>query len=191
MRLTCPSCSAQFELDAAVQMDAARGALMRALAMPAPLAGLLAQYLGLFRPKQRVLAMDRADRLMAELLPMLQDETVARNGNVRRAPLAVWADALDQMIDLRNGGKLTLPLKTHGYLLEIVYSAADKLEATAERETEQARQRGEHRTVGAARIDKLQQLSRIRSDFELQLIERGESIRRLKEIGYGEEALNG
>jgi hypothetical protein len=190
MRIACPSCSAQFELDAAIQADAARGALMRALAMPAPLAGALALYLGMFRPKGRVLAMDRADRLMGELLPMLQDETVTRNGNSRRAPLNLWSDAIDQMVDLRNTGKLTLPLKSHGYLLEIVFAAADKLDAKAERETEQQRRTGEHRVAGADRLQKLDQLSRIRADFNLQLIEKGEAIRRLRELGYGEEALN-
>lgn len=191
MRISCIACGARFSLDAAIQMEAARGALIRALAMPAPLAGLLAQYLGLFRPKSRVLAMDRADKLMAELLPMLEAESVTRNGVTRAAPVAVWAQALDQMIDLRNAQKLTLPLKTHGYLLEIVFAAADKLDAQAERETEQQRRSGEHRAAGDDRIARLQKLSRIRSDFELQLVDRGESIRRLKEIGYGEEALNG
>lgn len=190
MRITCPSCNAQYSLEAALQMDAARSALMRALAMPAPLAGLLAQYLGLFRSKGRVLAFDRADRLMAELLPMLKAETVNRNGNNRRAPIAVWQSALEEMIALRDANKLRLPLKSHGYLLEIVFAAADKLEATAERETEQQRQRGEHRTADTTRIDKLTALSRIRADFELHLIERDEAIRRLHELGYPEAALN-
>lgn len=190
MRITCPSCNAQYSLEAALQMDAARSALMRALAMPAPLAGLLAQYLGLFRPKGRVLAFDRADRLMAELLPMLAAESITRNGSTRRAPIAVWQSALEEMIALRDANKLRLPLKSHGYLLEIVFAAADKLEAIAERETEQQRQRGEHRAADTTRIDKLAALSRIRADFEMHLIETGEAIRRLHELGYPEAALN-
>lgn len=192
MRITCPACAAQFSLDAAIQVDSARGALMRALAMPAPLGALLAQYLGLFRPKMRALSMDRADKLLGELLSMIEAESVTRNGVTRPATVAVWAQALESMIDLRNQAKLTLPLKTHGYLLEVVFAAADKLDAKAERETEQARQRGEHRNPEASqRFDRALQLSRIRGDFSMQLIERGEAIRRLKEIGYGEDALNG
>jgi len=191
MRVTCPSCAAQYSLESALQMDAARSALLRALKMPAPLAGLLAQYLGLFRAKGRVLAFDRADRLMAELLPMLDAAQVQRNGATRAAPLPVWQAALEEMMELRAADKLRLPLKSHGYLLEIVFAAADKVDAQVERATEQQRRSGEHRAAGDDRIERLQKLSRIRSDFELQLVDRGESIRRLHEIGYGEEALNG
>lgn len=191
MRITCPACAAQFSLDAAIQMDAARGALMRALAMPAPVGALLAQYLGLFRPKMRALSMDRADRLLAELLPMIEAEAVTRNGVTRPAPVPVWAQALDSMIDLRNAGKLTLPLKTHGYLLEVVFAAADKLDAKAERETEQARQRGEHRSQTRDHTERLAKLSQVRGDLGLQLIDRAEAVRRLAAIGYPEEALNG
>lgn len=191
MRITCPGCGTQFGLDTAIQMDAARSALLRALKMPAPIAGLIAQYLGLFRAKHRVLAFDRAERLMDELLPMLDAGTVTRNGATRPAPIAVWRAALEEMIELRNADKLRLPLKSHGYLLEIVFGLADKADAAAERATEQQRRKGEHRAAGADRVDRLQKLSRIRSDFELHLVNREESIRRLKEIGYGEEALNG
>jgi len=191
MRITCPSCAAQFSLESALQMDSARSALLRALHMPAPLAGLLAQYLGLFRAKGRVLAFDRADRLMAELLPMLESQSVLRNGVTRLAPLSVWQAALEEIIELRAADKLRLPLKSHGYLLEIVFAAADKLDAQAERATEQQRRSGEHRAAGADRLQRLEKLSRIRADLGLHLIERDEAVRRAKEIGYGEDALNG
>lgn len=190
MRITCPSCNAQYSLETALGMDAARSALMRALAMPAPLAGLWAQYLGLFRSAGRVLAFDRADRLMAELLPMLQQGSVLRNGVTRLAPIEVWQAALEEMLELRAADKLRLPLKSHGYLLEIVFAAADKIEARAERETEQKRQRGEHRDAGAERLARIDKLTKVRGDFSMQLIDRTEAVKRLAELGYAEEALN-
>lgn len=190
MRISCPSCGAQYSLDTAIQMDAAREALMRALQMPAPLARLWAQYLGLFRSGSRVLAFDRAERLMAELLPMLDSQTVTRNGLTRPAPLAIWQAALEQMVDLRNADKLKLPLKSHGYLLEIVFGEADRADARTERQQEVARRRGEHRKESAAGLDRLQRLSQVRGDFALSLIERAEAVRRLAELGYSEEALD-
>ena len=190
MRVICPSCCASFSLDVALQMDASRSALLRALAMPAPLANLWAQYLGMFRSKARALAHDRADRLMAELLPMLDSGTVTRNGNVRNATLDHWRQALEQMVELRGADKLQLPLKSHGYLLEVVYAAADRAAAQAERQVEDTRRRGDHRRTTDTNLERLDKLSRIRGDFETGLIDREKAEAQLREIGYGPEALN-
>lgn len=191
MRITCPACFAQYSLDAALQGDAGREALMRAMHLPAPLARLWAQYLAMFRSPNRALAMDRAEKLMAELVPMLDDQVVRRNGLTRPAPLAVWQAALEQLVDLRNTDKLRLPLKTHGYLLEIVFGAADKLDAKAERAVEADRKRGDHRKQTEILMERREKLARIRGDLGLHLIDRDEAIRRAAAIGYPEEALNG
>jgi hypothetical protein len=190
MRVTCPSCCATFSLDVALQMDASRSALMRALQMPAPLAALWAQYLGMFRSANRALAHDRAERLMAELVPMLDAGEVVRNGNRRQAPLDVWRAALEQMVELRNADKLQLPLKTHGYLLEIVFAAAERGAAKAERQVEETRKRGDHRRITDSNLERLDRLSRIRGDYETHLIDEATAITRLNDIGYGPEALN-
>lgn len=190
MRVTCPSCCASFSLDVAIQMDASRSALLQALHMPAPLAGLWAQYLGMFRSKSRALAHDRAERLMRELVPMLDSQTVTRNGLTRPASLDVWRAALEQMVELRNADKLTLPLKTHGYLLEIVFGAADRQEAKAERQVEETRKRGEHRQHSDAQLERNHRLNQIRSDHRLGLFNREEAIAQLREIGYPEKALD-
>lgn len=190
MRVTCPSCCATFSLDVALQMDASRAALMRALQMPAPLAALWAQYLGMFRSANRALAHDRAERLMAELLPMLDAGEVVRNGNRRQAPIEIWRTALEQMVELRNADKLQLPLKTHGYLLEIVFAAAERGAAKAERQVEETRKRGDHRRTTDSNLERLDRLSRIRGDFETGLIDEETAIDRLSAIGYGPEALN-
>jgi hypothetical protein len=189
MRITCPGCGAQYSLEAALQADAGREALMRALQMPAPLARLWAQYLAMFRSKSRALAMDRAERLMAELLPSLDEQMVRRNGVTRPAPLAVWEAALREMVELRNAGKLTLPLKSHGYLLEIVFSAADKIDAKAEREREDERKRGDHRKASSQSMERRVALSRIRGDLELGMIERADAVELVRQLGYPEDAL--
>lgn len=190
MRVTCPSCCAMFSLDVALQMDASRVALLRALHMPAPLAGLWAQYLGLFRAKGRALAHDRADKIMAELLPMLDAGTVVRNGNTRPASIDVWRAALEQMVELRNADKLQLPLKSHGYLLEIVFAAADRGAAKAEQAVEVTRQRGQHRDNASDRLARLDKLSIIRGDLKNGLIDRTTAELRLCDLGFAPEALD-
>lgn len=189
MRVTCPNCCAAFSLEVALQMDAGRAALLRALHMPAPLAGLWANYLGMFRPRARALAFERAEKLMAELLPMLDQGVVIRNGNTRPAPLELWRDALQQMVELRDAEKLQLPLKSHGYLLEIVFAAAERSAAQAERAQEETRRRGDHRRATDTNLDRLDRLARIRGDFELGLLAREAAEEKLRAIGYGPEAL--
>lgn len=173
MQIKCPSCHAQFPLEAAVTFDAARSALNTALHMPAPLAGLLAQYLGLFRSAGRALSFDRADKLMAELLPMLRDQEVIRGGLSRRCTVATWQQALERILEHRAVGKLELPLKTHGYLLEIAFGLADKAEAEAERRNEETRRHGQQRREPAPAQEHTNQheaIQRIRADARLGLI---------------------
>lgn len=186
MQIKCPSCHAQFPLEAAVTFDAARSALNTALHMPAPLAGLLAQYLGLFRSAGRALSFDRADKLMAELLPLLRDQTVIRNGLSRICPTATWQQAIERILEHRATGKLELPLKTHGYLLEIAFGLADKAEAEAERRKEETRRHGQHRrepTPAQEHIDRHEAIQRIRTDEQLGLITHEEAERRIAAFG--------
>lgn len=118
MKLSCAACGATFSLDALLGNEGAREAVMAALAIPAPLGKLLVQYLGLFRPAQRQLSFDRVANLLNELLPLIADAKIERSGRIWSAPQDYWAMALNEMIAKRDG--LTLPLKSHGYLLAII-----------------------------------------------------------------------
>ncbi len=191
MQVKCPACNAAFSLEAALAIDAGRSALMTALHMPAPLALLFAQYLALFRAPSRALAFDRADKLMAELLPMLTNGTVTRDTLTRPAPLPLWQQGLERMLELRNTNKLQLPLKSHGYLLEIVAGLAENHSAATERLVEADRRVGRHREQGASNVARIETLSRVRGDFELGLIERDIAEERLRAAGINPEALNG
>lgn len=192
MQVKCPACHASFSLEAALAIDAGRSAMMQALAMPAPLARLLAAYLGMFRSAARAINFDRVEKLLVELHPMLDRQQVTRNGSTRAAPLAVWQAGFERMVELRDAGKLDLPLKTHGYLLEIVFSLADKVEAKAERNVEQQRQRGEHRNAPVkAEVERAWQISHIRADLGLGLITREQAVEKLAAAGIKPEALNG
>lgn len=141
MRLTCPNCYETLSLAALIEHDAARDAIKLALEFPAPLGKQLIQYASLFKPAQRALSMDRFSSLLNELLPMIQAAQIERNGRAWPAPQTYWQQAFESMWLTRD--KLTLPLKSHGYLLEIISGFANKAEGQQERKSEQGRKYGE------------------------------------------------
>lgn len=120
MRTRCPSCGATLSLDALIAHDAAREALAAAFKLSGLLGSALVRYLALFRPESRELTMDRVARLVGELLPDLQAQRISRNGQVCDAPLEAWVWAIEQALGARDAGRLTLPLKSHGWLYEVI-----------------------------------------------------------------------
>lgn len=137
MKTACPACGATFSLDAVVGHDGARALVAELAAVSGPLAGALLRYLGLFRPQQRSLSWDRAARLLAELAPMITAARVERRGRVYAAPREAWISAIEHMLDHRD--RLTLPLKSHGYLIEVLIGAIEQQEARAEARQEDRR----------------------------------------------------
>ena len=135
MRTRCPSCGATLSLDALIAHDAAREALAAAFKLSGQLGSALVRYLALFRPESRELTMDRVARLVGELLPDLQAQRISRNGQVCDAPLEAWVWAIEQALAARDAGRLTLPLKSHGWLYEVISNwrpQAGQLVATGE-----------------------------------------------------------
>lgn len=120
MKVKCPACGAVASLDALIGHDGAREAVVMALQMPAPMAKLLIQYVGLFRPAERELSFDRLAKLLGELLPDVSAQRIERGGQVFDAPLASWVDAIGQVLAARDTGRLKTPLKSHGYLYEVL-----------------------------------------------------------------------
>jgi hypothetical protein len=148
MKTSCPACGATASLDVLLGNEGAREAVMAALAMPAPIGKLLVQYLGLFRPASRNLSFDRVATLLNELLPLIAEARIERNGRLWSAPQDYWRMALEEMLAKRDS--LTLPLKSHGYLLTIIAGYSSKAEAAQEQQTEA--RRGGHTPVGGGRL---------------------------------------
>ena len=139
MRLSCPACGAEMTLDVLLAHDDARRAIVAAMEISAPLAKRLVAYLGLFRPAQRQLTMDRVAGLLDELLPMLRAQKVKRGQQEYSTVLDTWKQALDTVLAHRDAGTLKLPLKSHGYLLAIVAAMCERFEAGEEERREAAR----------------------------------------------------
>jgi hypothetical protein len=126
-------------LDVLIAHDAAREAVRVALQLPAPLAKLLLQYLALFRPGKRQLSWARVGAILGELREPIATAQLQRNGRSWPAPVEYWRAALEQMVQLRDQEKLRLPLKSNGYLFEVIVGMSDKVEAAAEAKREAAR----------------------------------------------------
>lgn len=142
MKCCCPECGhvagmAQFASEAD-----ARECMRLAMEMPRPLADALMRYLQLFRPPQRALSWSRALRLMQPLHADITRGCITRRGRDWVAPQAAWQNALQTTVNRRD--ELTLPLRDHSYLYEIISRDANKGEAQAEQRVEdQRRKRGD------------------------------------------------
>lgn len=137
MKLVCPSCGFFAAPDAFLAESEAQRALLLAFKLPPQLAAPMQQYLRLFRPAQRALTARRIETLLGELLPMIEACRIERRGRIWPAPVEAWRTALDEMVVKRD--RLTLPLKSHGYLLEIIVGHADRAEGAVEAKREEAR----------------------------------------------------
>lgn len=125
MKVRLPPGGGVMSLDAlveqAVSHEGARTALLTALAL-SPVGELLIRYLGLHRPAQRELSFDRVSTILGELLPEITAQRFERDGVAYAAPAECWQWGLMQLLDMRDAGKLKLPLKGHGLLREIMTS---------------------------------------------------------------------
>lgn len=137
MKVTCPACGSQYDLDAAVSDADARRFMDLVAGMHPQVARPLIQYLGLFRPRKTGMRWSRMLSLARELEPMIREARIVRNGTSYVVPLDAWAHALEYLAGRPSG--LNLPLKTHGYLLEILAGHAEKMASKEEAQREQRR----------------------------------------------------
>lgn len=145
----CPACRNPLTAEVVFANDAVRQCillLMQAHPSASQLLRPLLSYIGLFAPAKQAIRYERMATLLEQLVPMIQSAEVQRNGRTWPAPLDYWRLALEEVVQRGHGRALTLPLKSHGYLLEVVSQIASKDEASKEARLEQ--QRGGHSGVG-------------------------------------------
>ena len=120
MNIKCPNCGAVHSLDSLIN-DADASAVLRAvLEMDVEMGKAAIRYVGLFRPAKSQLSWSRTAKLLNELLPMMKAQTAVRDGVSSPAPAEAWLHGFNETVNARDQGRLKLPLKSHGYLLEIV-----------------------------------------------------------------------
>ena len=120
MNIKCPNCGAMHSLDSLINDADASSVLRAVLEMDAELGKAAIRYVGLFRPAKSQLSWSRTAKLLNELLPMMKAQTAVRDGVSSPAPAEAWLHGFNETVNARDQGRLKLPLKSHGYLLEIV-----------------------------------------------------------------------
>lgn len=150
--LSCPTCGSELDLAVLFAHEQDQRALARLASVSIPLGARVLQYLALFTPPKQRLTAAKKIKLILQLLPDLERQAITHKGRDWEAPLAAWAQAIDQMLAARDAQRLELPMKGHGYLFAILAGMADKHEASAEQQREQQLRTGPRpaHTHGAA-----------------------------------------
>lgn len=102
--------------------DEASQAFVSVLNLTGELAKPLIRYLGLFRSENRDLSFSRTAKLINEIAPDIVAGQIQRNRQTFQAPKKAWIWAINVMLERREQGLLQLPLKSHGYLYEVISS---------------------------------------------------------------------
>ena len=144
--LSCPTCGSELDLAVLFAHEQDQRALARLASVSIPLGARVLQYLALFTPPKQRLTSAKKIKLILQLLPDLERQAITHKGRDWEAPLAAWAQAIDQMLAARDAQRLELPMKGHGYLFAILAGMADKHEASAEQQREQQLRTG-HRAA--------------------------------------------
>lgn len=145
MKLRCFACGAMGSAEAFTNDSIARELLAVATNLPHPLPPIILNYLAMFRPEKTMLTWPKALRLTKDLAALVATGTVqVEKKAARPCPPRLWAQAIEQVIERRD--RLSLPLKNHNYLKQIVYDLADRQDARNEAGYHQAAAAGNHRT---------------------------------------------
>lgn len=132
MHIKCPACGSVNSLDSLLAAEDGAADVVQLAGEMEPAAWRLAvQYLGLFRPRKSKLSWARTSTILGEVAGMIKSAQFERGGQIFSAPLPYWLHGMERVLAQRDG--LTLPLKTHGYLLEIMMSLDAKTVGLAEK----------------------------------------------------------
>ena len=120
MKTRCPCCGAENSLDALIAHEGARQVVWAAAQVGGEVGKLAVQYIALFRPAKTALTFERMAKLLGELLPDMERGAISRNSLEYPAPPEAWIYGFRELLARRNAGSLKLPLKSHGYLYEVI-----------------------------------------------------------------------
>jgi hypothetical protein len=128
MIIVCPNCGGSASLEAWLNDRDWRDLVALIPRVPAQLQVRAISYLGLFRSGSRSLKPAKACKVLIGLLDLVEPGTVHWDrGETRPAPLELWAQALDAVIDRR-----PTALSNHNYLKHTAWEMAGPLAAKAE-----------------------------------------------------------
>jgi len=129
----CPQCGYLFSLSEGRRDADWRAYVALWATLPEPVKRPMGEYLELFRPASRHLGPGRLLRLTEQLAPLIRAAEIKRHSTRYTVPADLWAQAMQYLVDTPPKS-LTLPLKSHAYLLEMLANRAEKMAARAEAE---------------------------------------------------------
>ena len=136
--VTCPRCHHEFDLLGAREDDDWRQLIELILALQPVVHRSLWSYLGLFKGKSK-LKSAKMLRIVKQLAPMIKAAQIERNHNTYAVPATSFARAMEYMVD-SPPASLALPIKSNGYLLQILANNAETALAKVEQKTELKKQ---------------------------------------------------
>lgn len=146
MRVSCPTCNAEYTLDVLVPHQLARTAVARLVRLSLPFGASAVQYIALFKPASRALSFDRIANLVEELRIDIERGAITRKGREWPADVHTWQAAIDIVLAKRDSQDLRLPLAGHGLLHEVIVGLVERAEARSE--TQREAERRNHRPAG-------------------------------------------
>jgi hypothetical protein len=139
VKVTCPSCGADMDLDVLLAHEDSRRALVQLLHISVPLSKSVIQYLRLFKPTTRAMSIGRTVSLLEQVVPDIQRGVITHRGRDWPVSADQWREAINVMLVRRDNEQLKLPLANHNYLYEVLMGLSDKAEAQQERVGEDAK----------------------------------------------------
>lgn len=155
--LTCPACDHQTDFLSALRDTEQRAFLQRLIKdVPDAKMPLIMRYLAMFKPRLKAQSFKALNSRLDQLLALLKERVVKRDGETRAAPPEIWFTAMEELTN-NKPATLELPLKTHNYLKQMVWAQGDRAAAKIEAQQEQAkRNRIRDDAAGSAGLKKLQ-----------------------------------
>jgi hypothetical protein len=148
MILVCPSCGAAASLEAWANDRDWRELIALIPAIPAQLQSRAISYMGLFRTGKRALRPAKALKILTELRDMIGEGTIHWDGGeTRPAPVELWEQALDAVIERRPKA-----LTNHNYLKHTAWEMAAGLAARKEMDHAKTRSREDERETVSEEI---------------------------------------
>lgn len=139
MLLVCPGCGGTYSLEAWANDRDWRELIALIPAIPAQLQARAISYLGLFRTGKSALKPAKALKILTGLRDLTAAGTIHWDGGeTRPAPVGLWEQALDAVIERRPKG-----LTNHNYLRHTAWEMASGLAAAREMDHAKTRRREE------------------------------------------------
>ena len=139
--LTCPACGHKSPIINMIEDQHGRAIIRLLVKLPEQLEMPLMRYLDLFKPEKQGLRWSVGYSRLQQIELQITSRRVERKGNTRAAPVELWVACLDELIN-NTPASLVLPLRGHGYLLEMVFNQAEQ---AAAREEEAGIHKARHR----------------------------------------------